>query len=283
MNRSTKFTLPVLLAVFLMLSSAAFGAEYHNDSSEKATSSFHKELDSKSIKLLGVETTNGSITIIGDDTDKIFIDADLKVKGPDAEVCQELLDKIAIRLKESRKSLNIFVEKKNKRRYSISVTFNLRVPHEMNIEASTVNGGVNITALEGDMELSTVNGGVNCSHVNGNIEASTVNGGINLESVSGDVEASSVNGGIVCSAIDATPSDIELSSVNGSIDLGLRGKLNSSLEANTMNGKVRVSGIDVYLPKKNPRHLKTVLGDGEGDYELNTVNGSIHINVIAAD
>ena len=283
MTNSLNATLPLVLGLLLMLSPAAFSGEYDNDNHEKATGSYHKELDVKSIKSIGVETVNGGITVVGDDTDKILIDADLTVKGPDAAVCQELLDKIEIRLQERKKSLNIEVERKKKHKYSISVSFNIRVPHEMSVNASTVNGGINVTALEGDMELSTVNGGINCNQIDGSIEASTVNGGLNLSSVSGDVEASTVNGGIVCNSVDTTPSSIELSAVNGSIELGLKGKLNSSLEANTMNGKIRISGIDIELPKKNAKHLTTVLGDGEGDYELNTVNGSIHISVEAAD
>ncbi len=285
-NRTTFALTLLLFSVSLFLfTPVAFSGDFHEDSEKaKVTRNDHFELDARAIKSVEVETTNGGISITGSDDDIIIIDAEITVKGPNKAVCQELMDNVEIFTQEKDDKLNIEIKQQKKKKYSYSISFNLIVPRETDIEASTTNGGINITELKGNIEAVTVNGGVNCLEIEGDIIAGTVNGGINLVNVSGNVDAGTVNGGIECNAVNTPPSDIELGTVNGSIRLGIQGMLNTKLEATTMNGKVNVSGIEADRiqyegKKKNPRHLNVIIGDGKGNYELASVNGSIHIEV----
>ena len=141
----------------------------------------------------------------------------------------------------------------------VSVDFEVRVPASARFVARTVNGGVDVDGLEGD------------------VEAYTVNGGVNVET-RGNARAETVNGSIVASAgrADWTGTN-ELKTVNGSVTVSLPDDASADVKASTVNG-----GIETDFPLEvkgrfQSRRLSGRLGGGGRALHLETVNGGIRL------
>jgi len=144
------------------------------------------------------------------------------------------------------------------RNNDVAVDFRLEVPEGVHLEASTVNGEVEIDGLSGDVRATTVNGGVDLS-TTGEAEAQTVNGGIHARIGStrwtGRLSFTTVNGSVVVTLPDGVDADLNASTVNGDI---------SSDFAVSVTGRI------------SARRIRGVIGKGGGgQISLSTVNGGI--------
>src|SRR5216117_4623693 len=77
--------------------------------------------------------------------------------------------------------------------------FTVQLPHNVPIDASTVNGGLEIDGVSAPVEAATVNGRIAVNTSTGPVQATTVNGSIeaNMQSLpSGDVRLTTVNGSV---------------------------------------------------------------------------------------
>ena len=129
------------------------------------------------------------------------------------------------------------------------------------------------------VNVSTISGGIGVADVTGAVKAETVNGKVQVAALDGPVTAGSVNGSVSV-AIDSLggPGDIELSTVNGSVTVQLPPSLQARLSMETVHGSVHsdfeVAGND--SSTRNEIH-GTVGGGGERRVALETVNGSVKL------
>lgn len=141
----------------------------------------------------------------------------------------------------------------------VRVDFAVRVPRGVHVDASTVNGGVDVDGVRGDARVSTVNGSIEVS-ASGTVAAKSVNGSIEARggtaSWSGTLDFKTVNGSITLVLPEGVNADVSGKTVNGSFtsDFGIR------IEAGEPWGPKRFSGT---------------IGSGGGDLRLETVNGAI--------
>ncbi len=138
----------------------------------------------------------------------------------------------------------------------VQVHFTVEVPAGVELEARTVNGGIEARGIAAEVEARTVNGAV-AVEANGPVSAETVNGAIEARlgsEPSEDLRFKTVNGGIRLVLPSGTDADVDIRTVNGSIDtdfpLTIRGRW-------------------------GPRSASGEIGAGGPEIELSTVNGSI--------
>ena len=153
-------------------------------------------------------------------------------------------------------------EVSNPRRSDVMVRFMVHVPRGVSVDASTVNGVLEISGVEGGVEASTVNGKLDAHVVRGPFNARTVNGAIDATVV------------IPCCS---PPGDIELTTVNGTITAALAPGLDGELEATTVNGRIDTEYPVAVSGKLTSRRLEGRLGKGGRKVQLNAVNGSIRL------
>lgn len=142
------------------------------------------------------------------------------------------------------------------RNNDVQVHFTVEVPAGVELEARTVNGGIEARGISDEVEARTVNGAV-AVEANGPVSAETVNGAIEARlgsEPSEDLRFKTVNGGIRLVLPSGTDADVDIRTVNGSIDtdfpLTIRGRW-------------------------GPRSASGEIGAGGPEIELSTVNGSI--------
>jgi len=140
----------------------------------------------------------------------------------------------------------------------VAVHFTISVPASAIVEASTVNGTMEVDGTSADIRASTVNGDVDARSSAGRVEASTVNGDITVRTVHGR-------------------DGLEYSTVNGSITIELPERTNAAVNLSTVNGRIS-SDFPLTLDGNiNPRRIRATLGEGGPTLRASTVNGSIRL------
>jgi hypothetical protein len=142
-------------------------------------------------------------------------------------------------------------------RSEVRVQYVILMPTQANLAASTVNGGVTVKGLRGDVNASTVNGDV-ALETAGRASATTVNGKViaRIGKLDQDSSFSTVNGRIVISVSDAVNADVALSTVNGKIETDF---------------PITIQG------RTSRRKVEGRIGAGGPKLRLSTVNGGIRI------
>lgn len=143
------------------------------------------------------------------------------------------------------------------------IRWTIKVPKGLAVDLRTVNGGVELTGLDGDVRARSTNGGVK-GHalVAANVDAAVTNGGVEIEL-----------------AKTATAGSIDLESVNGGVSLSLPGESQADITARCVNGGISVTDLDVeIIGEKSRRRLEGKLNGGGARVNLETTNGGVRIS-----
>ncbi|HUP88873.1 MAG TPA: hypothetical protein VM100_05975 [Longimicrobiales bacterium] len=163
------------------------------------------------------------------------------------------------------------------------------------IEAETVQGNIKVSG-GARLKLESVEGDIVIDHARGRISANTVNRGIRITNVVGDIEAETVNGPIIVQGAQATNVDLatvngrivydgtirnngdySIASHNGGIWVVVPAGAGANVSISTFNGELDAS-MPVTLDKgANKRRYSFVLGNGGARLELESFGGDIHL------
>jgi hypothetical protein len=211
---------------------------------------------------------NGRITAEPATDGKVTVEGVRTAKGSTDEAAKENLAKLEIR--EEVSGERVRVESRPPRMSGLGgheIEWTIKVPKGVIVDLRTVNGGVRINGLQGEVHAKTTNGGVK-----GNDVAATI------------LEASSVNGGIEISfatALDANAS-VDLETVNGGVEISLPSTSKVTISARAVNGGVRVDDLDVQRTSEptssdSKRRLEGTLNGGGAKVNISTTNGGVRI------
>ena len=140
------------------------------------------------------------------------------------------------------------------------VSYLVFAPTHTSVNLRTVNGGIAISDLEGDIEFRTTNGGVKLARVAGNVRGRTTNGGVNI-----DLEGPTWQG-----------NGLDVQTQNGGVKLNIPSDYSARLETGTVNGRIRVD-FPVTVQGRIDRDLDTTLGAGGPLIRVRTTNGGVNI------
>jgi hypothetical protein len=142
-----------------------------------------------------------------------------------------------------------------------SVDYRITLPATVRVEATTVNGQVEVEGVMGNLRVSSVNGSVTASDVQGEVRASTVNGRVEVSHRSLPAQAHH-----------------EYSCVNGTIRVYLPASAGGHFRVGWVNGSVD-SDFPLELGSRGPGRQKVdvQIGSGQNDFKFSTVNGTIRI------
>lgn len=138
------------------------------------------------------------------------------------------------------------------------VDYNVRIPRNLKLRASSVNGSVTAEKLGRYAEVSSVNGSVNVS-------------------TSQWAKASSVNGSVTAAFGKADWQELKLSTVNGSIELSLPGDTSTDVRFHSVNGHFDSDFPITVQGRFGRSSMEGRIGQGGRELDLNTVNGNVEI------
>lgn len=143
---------------------------------------------------------------------------------------------------------------------SWSVSYDVYVPNQTNLEANTENGGISAEDVRGEINFEATNGGIHLSDVGGNVRARTTNGG-----VIADLSGTTWQG-----------QGLDLRTTNGGATVYVPRGYNAQLETGTTNGGMRVD-FPITVRGSLSRRMSTQLGSGGPVVRVVTTNGGVHI------
>jgi hypothetical protein len=212
---------------------------------------------------------NGRITAESTDGKDVVVEGKRTAKGRTDEAAKELLGKLEIR--EEVGGSTVRVESRPPRTSGFSgheIEWTVKVPKGLTVDLRTINGGVRLDGLSGEIHAKTTNGGVKGQNIiPETIEASSVNGGIEFE---------------LGAPLDSTDS-VEISTVNGGASLQMPSESKATITARAVNGGVRVNDLDIKQDEdahefERKRRLNGTLNGGGAKVNISTTNGGIRIS-----
>jgi hypothetical protein len=212
---------------------------------------------------------NGRVTAESTDGPEVLVEGRRTAKGRSDEAAKELLAKLEIREEVSDKTVRVESRppRFNGGFSGHEIEWTIKVPRGLTVDLRTVNGGVRIDGLSGEIHAKTTNGGVKgIGIIPTIIEASSVNGGVTFE---------------LASPLDATDS-VQIETVNGGAELGMPSESKATITARCVNGGVHVDGLDISKDEQGneferKRRLNGTMNGGGARVEVSTTNGGVRL------
>ena len=201
---------------------------------------------------------NGGMEVEAWTGTQVEIEARVSAHAPDEARAEELLRSVDISADGGR----IFADgARQERRESWSVSYRIRVPADTDLTLRTVNGGIDVTDVSGDIDFRATNGGVSLVGLAGDVRGRTTNGGLRIE----------------LAGSTWTGSGMDVETTNGRVTMMIPDGYSAELEVGTTNG-----GIDIDFPvtiqgRIGRRALRTTLGDGGSPIRAVTTNGGVRV------
>ncbi len=243
----------VFISIFLSL----FVSFYHSAEPGDINEQVNKTVTlapGSNVKVSGI---NGSVTVETWDSDKAEINITIKASD------REAMERRPIIIEDTPNSLTIrTIEDREGRKWGwdrgwVRHEVRLKLPRSINLRVSSVNGGVNIGQISGEIAVGSVNGRVEVA------QAGTA------------TEISSINGRTTISLMRLGQSGLRVSSINGGVEIGLPANTNASVDVRSVNG-----GIDTDLPitvigEMKRGQLQGTIGSGGPQITITSVNGGV--------
>ncbi len=201
------------------------------------------------------QTSSGSITITGAEVTDCSVVAQIRVQAPTEEEAQEIAEQVEIKLEPVGQTLTVKAEKPPKKhRRSISISYDITVPKQTNIDCTSSYGAIELNNIDGNVKGKTSSGSISAEDIQGSAQLDTSYGSVTCRNITGD--------------------NIQLKSGSGSIRAeNIVGPVN----LNTSYGSITcddISGGDIKL-KTSSGNIKLSKASCE-DYDLHTSYGSIN-------
>jgi hypothetical protein len=141
-----------------------------------------------------------------------------------------------------------------------SVSYRLEVPTQTSLKLESVNGGIKVAGVDGQIGFQTVYGGVSLDSVSGDVRGQTTNGGVTV-----DLDGASWVG-----------AGLDVQTNNGGVRLRVPSAYSAQLEAATVNGGFKID-FPVTMQGRRPRQVQATLGAGGPLIRVRTQNGGVSI------
>ncbi len=233
---------------------------------------------------------------------EIRVRARKRVRGASEDRAKRLLENVEIRMEQSGSDVSIRPHLYEQDRGwldlfrggRVAVDFDIVVPRESHIDATTVSGDLDVRGTRGPLEVQSVSGDVTLSDVQGPIRLKTVSGDASCTEVAGALEANSVSGDLtfdrcrihgcdivtVSGDVDLTGDlDAErehrLKTISGDVELALVGS-SYDVRFKTMSGDLACD-LAASVTREGRRDKHVVVGDGAARVTVKTVSGDLQL------
>jgi len=202
---------------------------------------------------------NGGISIKGWDRNDVMVRAQVRTNAPTDDQAKDLARQINVQ--SAGPQVRAYGPPHDNER-SWSVSYEVFVPSRYSVNLETVNGGVSISDVTGNLEFKTVNGGLSLHHIGGYAHGHTTNGGVS----------------IVLAGDRWDGQGLDVATTNGGVSVKMPRNYSAQLEAQTSNGGINAPDL-VQTPSNQPgrpsNRISTGLGMGGPTLKVTTTNGGV--------
>jgi hypothetical protein len=217
---------------------------------------------------LRASTQGGDITIKTHDSNQVRMVAKQVVRASSEAEADEILARLTLKLEQNGKEVlaEAKYEKSGPRSWfgswpPVSVSFEVTVPRNFNLNLNTSGGNIGVASLRGDVRARTSGGNLDFARIDGEIDAGTSGGNITLEEGTARAKLHTSGGDI---EVDRAGGPTEVSTSGGNVTLRSVAQL---INASTSGGNVRATITE-------PITQDTVLGTSGGDVDVEVVKSA---------
>lgn len=239
-----------------------FCANNNYSSDNKTAYKETRELNMSAGSLVNVDARrNGGIRVKGENRADVLVRACVQALGNSDEEARAVAKNIRI------ETGSVVRAESESEESNWSVSYEILVPRATSLKLTAHNGGIGISAVEGNVEFQTMNGGVSLSDVAGDVKGKTMNGGVNVNLSGGGWRGSGL--------------DVETR--NGGVHLSIPENYAARIETGTVNGGVKsdFSALNFTAQDDERPRAKRVSADlngGGATVRVVTINGGVKIN-----
>jgi len=201
-----------------------------------------KTIDSSLPSELYIQNRNGTIEVLGTETEEVSIELDKQIWSRKEEQARKIADELNIRIKKGPQRITLSINREDFRRNRIRTHFVVRVPFGMKLYMDNSHGSVTVEAV-GDTRITNKNGEVDVRDIRGKLTLKNSYGDVAVVAVQGDCSIISRN-----SIIKATdiPGNVRIDHRYGKIILeNIQGNVlveasHSEVFAQTIGGKTEI-------------------------------------------
>ncbi len=163
------------------------------------------------------------------------------------------------------------------RNNDVSVTFTVKLPAGVRLEASGVSANVTVRGATAGVSANSVSGDVSLSDVSGDIRVNSVSGDVKVTGAStGSVRANSVSGDVEIVVDQLTGSgDLEFSTVSGDVIITLPANVDADIRMNTLSGELTSDFPLTTQGETRRREIEARIGAGGRLMKFNSVSGDV--------
>jgi DUF4097 and DUF4098 domain-containing protein YvlB len=208
---------------------------------------------------VAVRGINGTVTIETWDGDRAEINISIKASD------QAAMERRPIFIDSSSNSLTIRTEEDREGRRGgwdrgwVRHEVRVKMPKNVNLKISGVNGGVDVGAITGEVGLSGINGRVDVA------QAGTAS------------KLSGINGGVALALLSLGEGGLHVSGVNGGIEIGLPAALNAEIDVHSVNGGVSSDLPITVVGEMRRGEMRGRVGEGGPPITITGVNGGVKL------
>jgi len=201
---------------------------------------------------------NGGITVKGWDGPDVRVRAKILAWGKNDAEAQQLGKSITIRAQD----YTLRAESTAEGELGWAVSYEIFVPRKMALTLRTLNGGINLSDLQGPVTFEAANGGISLINVGGSIKGRTVNGGVRIK----------------LAGPKWVGEGLDVQTTNGSITWDLPKAYSARLYAATTVGSISAGTLPVTSSETLQKVVTATLGQGGAPLKAVTVKGNVKVN-----
>jgi DUF4097 and DUF4098 domain-containing protein YvlB len=218
-----------------------------------------REMPMPSMARIGVETHNGGVTIKGSMRGDVLVRARVEASADTEAAAAALVSRVSLDTSGGQIKA---VGPENADNSWWSVSFEIFVPQNTDLDLKSHNGGMTISDVRGQIHFEGHNGGVHLKRLAGDVTGSTMNGGIQVDLTGAIWEGR----------------QLDVSTHNGGVDITAPSYYSAHIQAETVSGGLH---SDFPMPvvdlKTRPRKIDTNIGSGGPLIHISTHNGGINL------
>jgi hypothetical protein len=158
---------------------------------------------------------------------------------------------------------------------NVSISYELVVPPNSRISASTGSGNQSIGSIDGDIQARTGSGNIRIERTGGSLNAHTGSGNIHVDSVGGEVRAQTGSGNV--DVTQTSRGDVSVQTGSGDVVLRLPTNAAFTLDATTGSGSISTAQPLTIQGQLRRNRIQGTVGGGGNAVRVRTGSGSIDI------
>ncbi|MBZ5538714.1 MAG: DUF4097 domain-containing protein [Acidobacteriia bacterium] len=243
---------------------------------ESAEGSFNRTLKVEGIVDLTVETGSGHINIRAGGGTAVIVTGSIKALDSAGSRAEERIRQLESNppIEQTGNIIHIGRLTDHELRRNISISYELVVPADTRVHASTGSGSQTIEGIRGPVSASSGSGSLKILNIGDEVRAEAGSGSIGLDSIKGSVHARAGSGSIHASSIAG---GFTGSTGSGSVTVSLSAKGDVNVE--TGSGSVEINGIQGLLGARTGSGRIRVEGAPSGNWKLHTGSGGIDVKL----